>query len=239
MTVFIVRILFLLLPGAIGAAIYWKLRGRKTQKDWEDFFLIVIFSLLSYLLFATLSTFFALFNSYWACFGLQTKTFSYFQPFFDENIPLDLYEVFWSCIAAVPLSVLASYVDSYKLINRIGRNIKSTSRFGDEDVWEFVNRSPDFKDQWVTVRDKKLNLNYSCWIEAFSDSGKERELVLRDVRVFDDATSEELYCVNILYLSRASDEILLESSTYRKPEDILEDTSDTPQGSQPLGEELL
>ena len=47
MTIFVVRILFLLLPGAIGSVIYWKLKGRNTQKDWEDFFEIVFFSLIS------------------------------------------------------------------------------------------------------------------------------------------------------------------------------------------------
>jgi hypothetical protein len=29
-----IRILFLLLPGAIASAIYWKLKGKNSQKDW-------------------------------------------------------------------------------------------------------------------------------------------------------------------------------------------------------------
>jgi hypothetical protein len=105
-----------------------------------------------------------------------------------------------------------AYIKTYNLINRFGQKVKATTRFGDEDVWEFINRSPDFKNNWITVRDHKLRLNYSCWIEAFSDSGKERELLLREVKVYSDETCAELYSVDTLYLSRKSDEITLEAN---------------------------
>lgn len=212
MTVFIVRILFLLLPGAIASSIYWKLKGRSTQKDWEDFFEIIIFSLISYLIYALITFVLGLFNVWWVGIGLRAKEFSYFQPVFDEKLTLDLAEVFYTCLIAIPLGVIASYLNTYKTINKIGQKIGATTRFGDEDVWDFINRSPDFKGQWVTIRDHKLKLNYACWIEAFSDSGKERELLLREVNVYSDETCELLYNVDILYLSRKADEISLEAN---------------------------
>jgi hypothetical protein len=45
---FVVRLLFLALPGILGARLYRALRGKRVQKDWEDFVEIALFSLLSY-----------------------------------------------------------------------------------------------------------------------------------------------------------------------------------------------
>lgn len=227
MTVFIIRILFLLLPGAIACAIYWKLKGRNTQKDWEDFFEIVFFSLLSYLTYAVTTYLFSLFDYQWIKIGLKTKTFSYFQPFFDEKLPLDFVEVFYTCLIAIPLGVIASYLYTNKTINKIGRKIKATTRFGDEDVWDFFHRSPDVRGNWITVRDHKTNLYYFCWIQSFSDSGKERELLLRDVDVFDSENGEHLYNIDALYISRKQDELTLEAKIISNEENEIEQTGET------------
>jgi len=45
---FLIRIIFLALPGIIASIIYRKLIGRRVRKDWEDYVEIAIFSLLSY-----------------------------------------------------------------------------------------------------------------------------------------------------------------------------------------------
>jgi hypothetical protein len=94
----------------------------------------------------------------------------------------------------------------------VGKAIRATTRFGDEDVWDFVHRSPDVRGGWVVVRDHKLNLYYYCWIQAFSDSGKERELLLRDVDVYDNASAEWRYKTPVMYLSRKQDELTIETS---------------------------
>jgi hypothetical protein len=200
MSVFIVRILFLLLPGAIASSIYWKLKGRNTQKDREDLFQIVIFSLLSYLTYAAITSLLSLFDFLWIRIGLQAKAFSYFKPFFDEKLPLDFAEVFYTCLIAIPLGIIASYLYTHKTINKIGQKIGATTRFGDEDVWDFFHRSPDVRGNWITVRDHKMNLYYFCWIQSFSDSGKERELLLRDVDVFDNENGKHLYKIDVMYI---------------------------------------
>jgi hypothetical protein len=55
-------------------------------------------------------------------------------------------------------------------------------------------------------------LYYFCWIQSFSDSGKERELLLRDVDVFSEESGECLYKIDIMYISRKQDEITLEAT---------------------------
>lgn len=48
---FLIRIIFLALPGIISSVLYRKLRGRPVRKDWEDYVEIAIFSLASYALY--------------------------------------------------------------------------------------------------------------------------------------------------------------------------------------------
>jgi len=106
---------------------------------------------------------------------------------------------------------LASYFYRYKWLNRIGQNIGATIRFGDEDVWDFFHTSGDIKGNWATIRDHKLSLIYFGWIQAFSDSGKDRELILREVDVYNSA-GECLYKTDVMYLSRKPDELTIEAA---------------------------
>jgi len=202
----VIRIIFLLLPGGIGASLYWKLKGRATRKDWEDILEVVIFSLFSYGIYALIVR---LLDWKWPAAGIQ---FTAFQAFFDDKIAVRWEDVFFSSTVGVGLALLASYSYQFKLINKVGKAIRATTRFGDEDVWDFVHRSPDVRGGWVVVRDHKLNLYYYCWIQAFSDSGKERELLLRDVDVYDNASAEWRYKTPIMYLSRKQDELTIETS---------------------------
>jgi hypothetical protein len=106
---------------------------------------------------------------------------------------------------------LAAYSYRFKWLNKVGQKIGATTRFGDEDIWDFTFRSPAVRGQWVTVRDHKLKLNYFCWVQAFSDTGKDRELLLREIDVYNDETGECLYKTDVMYLSRKSDELTIEA----------------------------
>jgi hypothetical protein len=209
---FAIRIIFLLLPGAIAASLYWKLKGRTTRKDWEDLFEVIIFSLLSYLLYAICTYVLGFFNFIWNKLGLQAKTFTQFQAFFDEKAPLDLAEVFYVSLLSVLLALVASYAYQYKWLHKMGQKLGVTTRFGEEDVWVFFHESPNIRGNWATIRDHKLSLYYFGWIEAFSDSGKERELLLRAVDVYNDSTGECLYKADVMYLSRKQDELTIEAA---------------------------
>jgi hypothetical protein len=205
-----VRIIFLLLPGAIASSLYWKLKGRATRKDWEDLLEVVIFSICSYLVYAICTYILGCFNFLWSRLGLQARTFTQFRPFFDEQAPLDLAEIFYVSLLSIPLAVLACYAYEYKWLNVLGQTIGATTRFGNEDIWNLFQQNADLKGKWATVRDHKLNLYYYCWIQAFSDSGKERELFLREVHVYDESAARLLHKTQLMYLSRNSDDLTIE-----------------------------
>ncbi len=60
------------------------------------------------------------------------------------------------------------------------------------------------------MRDHKLDLVYFGWIEVFSDSEKERELLLRDVKVYSNTTGEHLYDASVIYIARDRYDLTLE-----------------------------
>ena len=221
----VIRIIFLLLPGAVAASIYWKMKGRATRKDWEDFLEVIVFSLFSYAIYAVIVYFI---NWKWSA-GVQ---FTAFDAFFDDKIAVRWQDIVFSSLTGVGVALIASYSYQFKIINRFGKLVRATQRFGDEDVWDFVHRSPDVRGGWVIVRDHKLNLYHTCWIQAFSDSGKERELLLREVDVYDDASGEWRYSTPVMYLSRKQDELTIEILSVPDKDQLIEKPTETGQGTQ-------
>jgi len=202
---FLIRIILLVLPGIASSSLYRHLRGHRTRKDWEDFLEILVFSFLCYTIYGLVG--YALSLLYPADDPLAA-----FRALTNESVQIDkpvARAIVWALVIAVPVAFLASYIDEYKLINRFGWFIKATKRIGDEDIWDYFNRSPDIV--WITVRDHKLDLNYYCWIEAFSDTGEERELLLREVEVYKNSTAEFLYATDVVYLSRKPDDLTIDA----------------------------
>lgn len=201
----VIRIIFLLLPGALASSLYRKLKGRTTRKDWEDFLEIIIFSILSYIAYALILS---VINYLRTKYGYASVSFSAFNAFFDEKAVIRWQEVLFASIIAVVLSFAAAFTYTKRHVNRIGNFIGVTNHVGEEDIWYFFLNSPDV--QWVFVRDHKANIAYRCWIQYYSDPYKERELLLRDVDVYTNSTGELLYKRDAIYLSRKHDELTIE-----------------------------
>jgi hypothetical protein len=198
---FLIRIIFLALPGIVGSILYRMLKGKTSLKDWEDVLEVLLFSLLSYALYG-------LGIEFLNGIGWTHANVTSFQAFSDEKIPISWHEVLIASAIGIILAFIASALDTYKTINRIGRSLRVTKRFGDEDVWHYLNNIRNLN--WVFVRDHKLGLIYFGWILVYSDSGKERELLLRDVRVYSNSTNDFLYEVSLMYVSRDHDNLTIE-----------------------------
>lgn len=201
-SVVLIRIVVLVLPGILASAIYAKLRRKTHQKDWEDFREIALFSLFSYLALGVL-----VFTSNWL--GVHfIFSFTAYQALFDEKIPLDPIEIAIASSFAIVFAFLASLIYSHRFINRIAHRFDVSRIQGDEDVWVYFHnrRYPG----WVFVRDHKTNLNFFGWVESYSDSDETRELLMRDVIVYSNSKSEPLYQSDRIYLSRVFDDLTIE-----------------------------
>ena len=122
-----IRIVILVLPGLVGSLFYRKLRGGRQQKDWRDLAEITLFALSSYAIYGVALELFA------------TNGSAALEALFDESVPVRWTEVVVASLVSIVLAILASYVQKFKLINRFGRKIRATHRFGDEDVWEYLH----------------------------------------------------------------------------------------------------
>lgn len=192
-----IRILVLALPVLLGSLFYRKLRGGGQQKDWRDLAEITLFAPPSY----------AMYGGALELAGTDGP--AALEALFNDAVPVRWVEVVVASGVSIVLAIAASYVHRFKLVNRFGQFIGATRRYGDEDVWEYFHNSPDI-GSWVFVRDHKLDLVYYGWIESYSESEDERELLLSDVQVYNNETREPLYFVPLMDVSREAYDFTLE-----------------------------
>ena len=106
------------------------------------------------------------------------------------------------------MAVALTYIANYKLHFKIAQLIRLTRRFGDQDVWSYLFNSTDV--EWMTVRDHKRNLVYDGRVRFFSEDEKPAELYLQDVKVYDNASGEQLYDVAGMYISLERTDLTIE-----------------------------
>jgi len=207
LSIFIIRLSFLALPGLLASKLYRKLRGKTEKKHWEDFFEILLFSLLSYLLLAFLvGCYNALFHhsdhtSFWPIIHA-------FSSFINEQEPINWSEIVGASFLGILLATFASYTHKYSIIPICFRYIRASNRTGDEDLWYYFMNSPD-TITWLYIRDHKLNLTYFGCVQVYSELEEERELILGDVTVYDNNGSR-LYDTPVIYISRKRDDLTIE-----------------------------
>lgn len=107
------------------------------------------------------------------------------------------------------LAVLWIYAATYKWLTRFLQCIRATKTYGDEDVWDYTFNSRDPAVEYVHYRDLESKVVYAGWVSTFSETGKLRELVLRDVQVFNEE-GEKLYETPLLYLARKPEGVHIE-----------------------------
>lgn len=216
-----IRVIILVTPGIVASRLYRKLTGRPTRPTWEDFCEIILFSMLSYVVLG-------------ACTSLAHRSLAglvFFQALLDEKITINWWEIGKASICAIVVTFLAAWAHQYNWLTWIGRKIRLTKRLNDNDVWQgFHNKGREAR--WLFVRDHKLGLVYYGWIEQFSESDRERELLMREVEVysaFSDGSDDSgenagrcmrLYKAESIYFCRERYDLTLEIPS------ASEDTSD-------------
>ena len=121
-------------------------------------------------------------------------------------------EILWASIIAVVGGVIGLYVENYKLFTQLVQRIGATNTYGDEDVWDFVFNSRSRASDYVHFRDFGERVTFAGIVQTFSESDQLRELVLRDVIVYD-FEGREMYKVPRLYLARERANIHIEFPT--------------------------
>lgn len=201
---FLIRLIFLALPGIVSYMLFRKLSERAKREKWEHLAQVILFSVIIYVVYGVFVWISGL-------FGYGHKELSFFKAVLDEKCSIVWGEVIIASLIGVPVAFVASYFYTHKFINNIGRVLRVTNSFGDEDVWDFFHNASDKPEyQWVFVRDHKTNLLFFGYILAYSGSEKERELLIEDVDVYNNETGKFIYKTKRVYLCRNRYDLTIE-----------------------------
>ena len=217
---FVIRLAVLAMPGILASSLYRTLRGVPDKRNWEVATRIFLFSFVSYVLYAMIAPMVTMVTRMvTGSAGSEgaSANDAILQALYDHSMPLEWSQIFWASMIAVVLAFVACGVKHYGLPNRLGVLLRVTRAIGDEDIWEYFHRRSDV--DWVFVRDHKLGLVYYGSVRAYSDSGRDRELVLTDVDVSSNDDGTYLYSASVIYVSRRSHELTLEVPPNDEDED--------------------
>lgn len=208
----LLRILILLLPGLTGRLFFQRLKANSHRTAWQAFVEVFLFAFASYIVAGLLLSLVAPIASSDNSNRLLQVGSQNIDAIYKEDSQIDWPELYVAILVSVLVAILVAWVHNRKLMNRFGRWVGITQSFGDDDVWEYIHNSPDI--DWVYLRDKRQGLTYYGQISSYSDSYQPREIMMSNVVAYDNTTGEELYIVDGVYLSRATEEITIEIPLY-------------------------
>lgn len=190
------KLILLLIPGSIACIIYERLT---IHKQWTSFKFVtnsILFGAMSYLIAGVIFSTFTCdksFESFWD--NLPTKDIPY-------NVILK------SSIVSIIVGFVSTGIDQYKLINKFGKYIKLSNKYGDENLFSYFLNAKEVDE--VYVRDIENKLTYHGFVNSFSETDEIKEIVLLDVVVYDYETSTELYALDKIYLSKSKENLIIE-----------------------------
>ncbi len=204
MDIFFFQLVIIFIPGIIWERIDAQYgRSVTPLQQWDILRRTFVFGLAAYLITYCL---------YWlASFEISGLNFEVFKFKKDDEF-LDASSVrliFSASLVSLVSSVLWLYANTYKLVTRFLQWIKATKRYGDEDVWDYTFNSGRPEVEYIHLRDFEKKITYAGWVEAFSETEKQREVRLRDVIVYD-FDGNTLFETPRVYLARKMDNIDIE-----------------------------
>ena len=202
---FTITLLYLGIPGIVCYYIVRKLTGVSSDNAVHQVLAIFLFSFLSYGLVMSIDCL-----VFWL-FGLPYSP-EFMDVVLGKSGPIQFGQLLRIVDGGILVAFILSYGHRFNIVNFFGQTIRSTQRYGDEDVWHFFHNAPakDKNDGWLFIRDHKCNLSYHCCVPTWSDTNCDREMVLSDVTVFTNDTVEYLYKCALIYLCRNKDDITIE-----------------------------
>ncbi len=190
------KLIILLTPGVVSSIIFEKLT---IHKKWNSFQFVsnsILFGGVSYLtaqLIFNICRYDSDFENFWS--NLPSK-----------EIPFEA--VIKAIIASIFIGFICAGLDNFKIINKIGKFLKLTTKYGDENLYSYFLNADNVNE--IYFRDISNNITYHGIINSYSETSEFKEIVLRDVKVYDYTTSDLMYELDKVYLSRPKDQIIIE-----------------------------
>lgn len=190
---FTLKLILLLIPGAIASLIFVKLT---THTKWNTFKFLahsILFGSFSYLLAIAICSDDSSLKSFW------------------KNLPINSipYGAIWKAsLFSIVIGLLSSAIDNYKLLNRLGRWLRISRKYGDMSAYALLLNDEAVED--IYFRDFTNKLTYHGIIESFSETDTHKEIILRTVKVYEFEAADLLYEVDKVYLCKQLGEFSIE-----------------------------
>ena len=133
-------------------------------------------------------------------------------------------EILWSSGAALVFSFVWIYGSTQRWMTRLLNLVGAATTHGKEDIWDLTFSRLQAEVEYVHVRDLDRGITYAGWVRAYSETGKLRELLLRDAIVWDKTGT--VIDVPLLYLARQDSDVHIEFP-YREEH---RESAETPEG---------
>lgn len=185
------KLIMLFIPGAVASIIVEQLT---IHKEWNAFRFItnsVVLGILSYLLLQIIYLI-PIFNETSASLDFWHSTNNV------KSIPF--LEILFSSLIGIVLGFIITLGIQKKWLFKIASFLKVSYKYGDECLFYYFLDTKDLSE--IYVRDFEQKLTYHGFIQTFSESELERELVLKDVDVYTLNKSKLLYHTEIVFISK-------------------------------------
>lgn len=196
-----IKLIIILIPGAIATLIFGKLI---LHKEWNSFRFVlysILFGIVSYLILQLIVNSLNL----WLSNDIPDLTI---WNNLNNASSIPYKEVGFASIISLIVAFLASLVENKKVINRMAGFFGISGKYGDENLYSMFLNSKDI--EYVYLRDIKNQLTYHGWVKSFSENDNISEIRLSDVAVYNYSDSNLLYEVGEVYLSLNKQEIIIE-----------------------------
>lgn len=201
-----IRLLLIFFPGIIASLIVDSLTVH-LRREFNIFLLnSFILGLTTYIL---LSSVILIYNSILKLIGSNRLVdINFLDYLVNKDTAINFIEIVMASVISIFLALIVSAIVNHKLLHRFAKKLCITKKFGQLDVWSYVFDSPDVG--WIIVRDIDKDLMYQGWVEAFSDTYDKNEIFIREVKVYRNSTSDELYFMEGIYITRDQNNLVLE-----------------------------
>jgi len=209
---FTLHVMLLILPGTIAILIVETLTVHKKLDTFKFILYMSVFGFFAYVVRQTWN---------WMYAVLYCKP-SYKLLYFWGAIAGKSTEISWSeilttCVIAIPMGFIASWLIQYKALNRFANLIKVSSKYGEDNLFtHFLNLKEII---WVLVRDNKQGITYYGKVDYYSETDVMKEIVLSDVSVYRSEDWVHIRESPYIYLSFAPNDFIIEVLPDVKEED--------------------
>lgn len=204
---FTIRLILILIPGAIATLI---VEAITIHKKWAPIRFFVSASILGVLSFAFLQIL------YWASQLLTDINFSCedfkslqtWSAILQKNSEINPSEIVFCIPVSVIVGFFISYLIQHKILYRVAWKYNVSSKYGDDSLYyHYLNKN---EVDWVYVRDKTNGLTYRGQVNSFSEDSSNKEILLNNVTVYDYVTSKELYSLKSIYIQFHNRDVSIE-----------------------------